>query len=489
MAKRKTTHQTQNGVDSKQRSNADHCELNSSSSSEVMQNIRTGLFVRSLALAKLAMSSSRDLWTTKSWIASQTDPELQSRIEAQAAEIAKELGLLKGSVMKVGQLLSMFGEHFLPPQVNAVLKTLQCNSPPVEWKCLEKMVRQELGAVFEELEIEPLAFSAASIGQVHRARIKSSGLQLALKIQYPGVEKAIESDIRALKTLLAFAPGIPKGERTTLLLAEIVEMLKREVDYQSEAAAYIQFRDLLRTDGRFYVPSIAERYSTGRVLAIELVNGHRIDSETVLALSQERRDQLGQAMLELYLKELFYFGQVQTDAHIGNFLVRLQGEINVDGTSNECDKMVLLDYGAVRAFPDQFLKQYAKLMQAALAEQTQQVSEAGIAIGFLKSCDSELVHQEFFNFCRLVVEPFRDTKTPYCWKGNNLHQRLASQLACVIQAREFRPPPREVLFLDRKSTGLYVLLSKLEAKTKTQDLVSSAITHRLSWSYEPTKAE
>ncbi|MDZ4084896.1 MAG: AarF/ABC1/UbiB kinase family protein, partial [Bdellovibrionales bacterium] len=101
---------------------------------DTIQNIRTGLFVRSLALAKLAMSSSRDLLTTKSWTASQSDPELQKRIEAQATEIAKELGTLKGSVMKVGQLLSMFGEHFLPPQVNSILKTLQCDSPSVEWK-------------------------------------------------------------------------------------------------------------------------------------------------------------------------------------------------------------------------------------------------------------------------------------------------------------------------------------------------------------------
>lgn len=456
---------------------------------DTIQNIRTGLFVRSLALAKLAMSSSRDLLTTKSWTASQTDPELQKRIEAQATEIAKELGTLKGSVMKVGQLLSMFGEHFLPPQVNSILKTLQCDSPSVEWKCLEKMVQQELGSKYEDLEIEPLAFSAASIGQVHRAKVKSTGRLLALKIQYPGVEKAIENDLRTLRTLLAFAPGVPKGERMALLLAEIDEMLKREVDYRGEAASYVQFRDLLNEDKRFYIPAIAKEYSTAKVLAIELVNGHKFDSDIVLHLSQERRNRLGQSLLELYLRELFQFGQVQTDAHIGNFLVRLEGETNVDGSVNECDKIVLLDYGAVRSFTPEFLNQYAKLVHGALTHDAALVSEAGTEIGFLKSCDSPLVHQEFYTFCHLVVEPFQDAVAPYSWQGNDLPQRLATQLTRVIQAREFRAPPREVLFLDRKSTGLYVLLSRLGAKTETHAHVREAIKRRLSPSYEPSKAE
>jgi predicted unusual protein kinase regulating ubiquinone biosynthesis (AarF/ABC1/UbiB family) len=455
---------------------------------DTIQNIRTGLFVRSLALARIALSSSRDLLTAKSWTASHTDPELQKRIEEQAKEIARELGLLKGSVMKVGQLLSMFGEHFLPPHVNSILKTLQCDSPSVEWKSLEKMVRGELGTKYDDLEIDPLAFSAASIGQVHRAKVKSNGKLLALKIQYPGVEKAIENDIRTLKTLLNFAPGIPKGERTALLLNEVDEMLKREIDYHGEASSYIQFRELLADDKRFYIPAIAKEFSTTKVLAIELVNGYKFDSDVILSLSQERRNHLGQALLELYLRELFQFGQVQTDAHIGNFLVRLKGETNVDGSVNACDQIVLLDYGAVRSFSDEFLNNYAKLVHGALTRDAVLVSEAGTAIGFLKACDSPLVHQEFYSFCSLVVEPFQDMAVPYSWEGNDLPQRLANQLTRVIQAREFRAPPREVLFLDRKSTGLYVLLSKIGAKTNTQIHVRDAIKRRLSPFFEHSKA-
>lgn len=460
----------------------DQCTRSTLGSTETMQNIRTGLFVRSLALAKLAMSTSRDLWTTKSWIASQTDAELQKRIEAQAAEIAKELGTLKGSVMKVGQLLSVFGEHFLPPQVNAILKTLQCDSPSLEWKCLEKTVREQLGAKFDELEIEPVAFSAASIGQVHRAKVRGTNKLLALKIQYPGVERAIESDMRALKTLLAFAPGVPKGERMALMISEVEDMLKQEVDYQSEAKNYIEFRERLKHDSRFYIPEIAQNFSSSKILAIEYVQGHRIDSPTIAEISEERRNALGQAMLELYLQELFYFGRVQTDAHIGNFLISLNGESVNSGAPNECDKIVLLDYGAVREFSNQFLQSYAGLMNGALTENITQVSESGTAIGFLKNCDSELVHKEFYEFCRLVVEPFQSRSATYSWTGNDLPQRLANQLTRVIQAREFRVPPREVLFLDRKSTGLYVLLKKLGAKTTGHDLALKAINHRFSQS-------
>jgi hypothetical protein len=116
------------------------------------------------------------------------------------------------------------------------------------------------------------------------------------------------------------------------------------------------------------------------------------------------------------------------------------------------------------------------------------VSSAGTEIGFLKACDTPLVHHEFYLFCSLVVEPFQETNAAYSWQGNDLPQRLANQLTRVIQAREFRAPPREVLFLDRKSTGLYVLLSKIGAKTTTQDHVREAIKLRLSLSSEPSKA-
>lgn len=442
---------------------------------EALSSLRTGLFVRTLALAKLALTTKRDLFWQENLRQFDSDPELRQQIESQAREIARELGTLKGSAMKVGQLLSIFGEHFLPPQVNSVLKLLQADSPPLEWQCIEPTLRNELGAHFDDLEIEPNAFSAASIGQVHRARIKATGESIVLKIQYPNVERAIENDIRALKTLLLFAPGPFRGERTNQLLREVEEMLARETDYLREAENYSRIKDELRSDSRFIVPRVHKSYSSSRVLALDYMIGERMDSPAIANLSQDRRNYLGQAMLDLYLRELFYLGRVQTDAHIGNFLVAISDQPNV-----ESDKIILLDFGAMRDFSNEFLTSYAGLVRAAMAEDRDAISKMGTEIGFLKTCDPEAVHQEFYKFCRLVVEPFGHQLESYCWNDNDLPKRLAAQLNQVIQAREFRPPPREALFLDRKSTGLFCLLSKLGAKTKSRELVEKAITYRLA---------
>lgn len=455
-----------------------------SNSPETLNSIRTGLFVRTLALAKLALSAKRDLFSPDRMKEIDVDPVVRAEIEAQVKEISRELGTLKGSAMKVGQLLSVFGEHFLPPQVNAVLKLLQADSPSLEWSCIEHHVKHELAERFDEIEIEPKAFAAASIGQVHRAKIKATGENIVLKIQYPGVERAIENDLRALKTILLFAPGALKGERMNQLLQEVEEMLNRETDYRIEAANYARVRSELSSDTRYLVPRVHEKYCTSRILALDYMTGERIDSDTVKNLPQDRRNHLGQALLDLYLRELFCMGRVQTDAHIGNFLVAVSPDI-----TNEPDRVVLLDFGAIREFSPEFLASYAGLVQATFNEDRGLVMQKGTELGFLKSCDPEDVHREFYEFCRLVVEPFGHERDSYCWKNTDLPKRLAEQLNRVIQAREFRPPPREALFLDRKSTGLFCLLSKLEAKTKSRELVEKAINFRLSQASEHSTGE
>lgn len=458
------------------------------------QCLSTGLFVRSLALARLAFSTSGDLWNFKGG-SGQSDldcpPErraqLQRKLEEQAREITKELGALKGSVMKVGQLLSMYGEHFLPPQVNTILKSLQASTPPLDWKTIEPFVKKELQSRFDELEINPVAMAAASIGQVHSARVKATGETIALKIQYPGVDRAIASDLKALKAIVMFAPGVPRGKRMNDLVCEIEEMLWREVDYKSEADCAEKFATLLDGDKRFLVPKIRREWCSSRVLAIELICGHRLDAHHLKSLSQERRNALADSLLELYLRELFVFGCVQTDPHIGNYRIRLQGETACDGQIIERDCVVLLDFGAVRNFEAGFLGNYRRLLTATIEQRKDDVNQVGLDLGFLLPCDPKEVSDAFYDFCRLVVEPFDpngaseagrayfDADGSYNWSGNDLPNRLAAQLTEVIKARELRAPPREAIFLDRKSSGLYILLSTLGAKTKAHEKLTEAL--------------
>lgn len=474
------------------------------SEQETQQCLSTGLFVRSLALARLAFVTGGDIWTMKGATELLSDvkcapekrAELQSKLEEQAREIAKELGTLKGSVMKVGQLLSMYGEHFLPPQVNKILKSLQASTPSLEWATMEPFVKQQLKERFTELEISPNAIAAASIGQVHAAKVKKTGQNIALKIQYPGVDRAIASDMKALKAIVMFAPGLPRGARLNDLVQEIEEMLHREIDYENEADCAEKFARYLSGDARYVVPKIYREWSSSKVLAIEMICGHRLDADELKNVSQARRNALADSLLELYLRELFEFGCVQTDPHIGNYRVRLQGEMACDGKKVEQDCVVLLDFGAVRNFEKKFLMNYRDLLAASLEQNPDGVLQAGLNLGFLLPCDPPAVNTAFYDFCRLVVEPFDpegaspigrsffESDGSYNWCNNTLPNRLASQLKEVIKARELRAPPREAIFLDRKSSGLYILLSTLGAKTKSSEKLVKALKSK---AYEHSK--
>lgn len=439
--------------------------------------LQTGLFVRSLTLAKLAFMAKSNGRSRCN------GADIQPQLEAQASEIARELGRLKGSAMKVGQLLSIYGERFLPPQVNSILKCLQSHAPPLDWKSIEPALREELGTAYDELEIETRSLAAASIGQVHQAKVKSTGERIALKIQYPKIERAITSDLRALKTVLAFGPfvssGMPAGSRLSEMVAEVDEMLRRELDYQKEAACIRLFHEGLAEDPRFLVPRVHTRWTTSKVLAIDLICGHRIDAEAVRNLSQERRNNLAEALLELYLKELFEFGFVQTDAHVGNYRVRIQGEATCQNQTADRDTVVLIDFGAVRELCPKFLGLYRSLIGGSLYNDLDVVTDAGLKLGFLRENDNDEVRKEFFQFCRLVVEPFTYEGVKdgalYDWGQSTLPSRLAAQLTRVINVGELRAPPREVPFLDRKSSGLYVLMGLLGAKTNSRRLLEKAL--------------
>jgi predicted unusual protein kinase regulating ubiquinone biosynthesis (AarF/ABC1/UbiB family) len=273
----------------------------------------------------------------------------------QALSLTKELGELKGSVMKAGQMLSVYGEHFLPKEVNLILKQLQFESPPLEWVEMQKIINRNLGKEkAAELEIETESIACASLGQVHRAKIKSSGKDIVLKIQYPNLDKAIDSDIRALKNILSLSQLLPKLPALDSVFAEIKAMLKQELDYEQERKELEFFRTALANDDRFVLPEPIPTYSTKKILAMTYLPGTRVDSAEVKNLSQSRRNTLGEAALSLYLDELFIHQAVQTDPHFGNYRIQIN--------SNGGDKIVLYDFGAVRRLEKDFIEKYRELL-------------------------------------------------------------------------------------------------------------------------------
>ena len=317
-------------------------------------------------------------------------------------------------------------------------------------KYLEKYLEKKL---IEELEIDPVSIGSASMGQVHKARIKATGEWVAIKIQYPDVDKAIDSDISALKTLLKLSKVLPAGLDLTAVFEEVKSMLRQELDYANEAQLTMQYRDLIKDDSRFVVPKVYLRFSNKNVLTTEYLEGFKADHPMVQSLSQKRRNQLSESFLELYFKEIFSWNLTQTDPHLGNY------KIQIDNLGH--DRLVLLDFGACRAFEAGFMKNYRRMIKGSVTRDQTMFLAASEKLGFIVPGDKPEYIKTFQEFCYETVEPFQ-VDGNYHWKNTDLPGRVVKK---AIQFKNFdlRSPPKEILFLDRKTGGVFIFLSVLKA--------------------------
>lgn len=444
-----------------------------------MQQVTSNPFLRGIALARMGFRSSLCFgsYSLNHWFLNSAQREEQRRrmLTEQARILAEELGKLKGSAMKVGQLLALYGEQmYLPAEVVEVLRTLQDDSPPLDWSALLPVLERDLGADrLRELDIETEPLAAASLGQVHRARRVKDHQPLCIKIQYPGVAEAIDSDLNTLGTLLLFSHMLPQGFDLNDMLREVRTMLQREIDYRIELENIQQFGELLRDDPRYCVPAVFPEYCGARVLTMSYEPGLTLDSPAVLGLSQERRNRLGAAALELFLREFLRWNRVQTDPHFGNYRVRL------DPQGRE-DRWVLLDFGAVCGYSADFLQHYHEMIRGAFWQDRERLCRAAVDLGFMPADASAVTWEDFARMCALIVEPFtestpgqgfRNERGEYRWGASDLPQRVALAASKASLSFSFRLPPKEFVFLHRKLGGVFILLAKLKAELDARALL------------------
>ncbi len=387
--------------------------------------------------------------------------------EEQARKLAGELGRLKGSVMKVGQMLSLYGQYFLPPEAVEVLASLHEDTPPVEWKAIEPVLKRGLGRALGELDVDRVPLASASLGQVHRARRKSDGFELVLKVQYPGVADAIESDIRTLSRLIAMTRLAPRGLNLDPVYLEVKEMLHREVDYGAEIEHTRRFGERLRGDGRYVVPRVLGEYCSDQVLALSYEPGLSARDPAVRALPQARRNALAIASLELFLRELFDWGMVQTDPNFGNYKIRIANEKgdahNLEMRASPfSDQIVLLDFGATRMFGRGFIESYREMLRGALSGDRAATLRGAAGIGVMPGDFPAPVREAFVELCELIVEPFRGGD--YDWGASDLPRRVGEKIASNTMTRYMRIPPREIVFLHRRLAGAFFLAATLGAR-------------------------
>ena len=379
------------------------------------------------------------------------DGTLKTRIE-QAKLVAKSLARMKGAAMKAGQLLSIDAGDLLPPEVAEVLAKLQSDAEPIDFAPMREVIREELGheklARLVGLGEQPPA--AASIGQVYRATV--DGQPVAVKVQYPGVAESIDSDL-ALLAKLGQGVLTLSGRKVPLddLIAELSKVLHYETDYGRERAYLERFASGLASDPRFIVPKAHADLSSGRVLTMSWEEGEPLQAWLRKGQPLARREALGRAVLDLLCIELFTLGMVQTDPNFGNFLVR-----------GDEPRLVVLDFGASLEFDAAFLDSYARLLSAMTAGSPRRVIDESLAFGLLDPRESAETRAALAELLIAAVAPLVSDEQPFVFANADYSKRIQELGERFARGVRFSPPPKELVFLNRKLGGLFQLLRRLE---------------------------
>jgi predicted unusual protein kinase regulating ubiquinone biosynthesis (AarF/ABC1/UbiB family) len=263
------------------------------------------------------------------------------RTHARAGRrMTAKMAQLRGPAMKLGQTLSL-QTGILPDQALAELAALQISAPPMHPSLLRAIFRTEFGRDPEELfrRFDPVPFAAASLGQVHRAESRS-GQRLAVKVQYPAIRQAIESDVRwfrAISKPAQFSKHLPPG-----VLDELQEQFVKETDYGAEADNIEFFGEKLKPLPWVEVPRVFREYSRDRVLTMSLLEGQHLDAFLATKPPQALRNLIGERLLELYYFQVLRLEAFHADPHWGNYLFRSDGTIG------------LVDFGCVKRLHPRF---------------------------------------------------------------------------------------------------------------------------------------
>lgn len=457
-----------------------------SDQNDKLKQLKTSSMDRRLSIAKASLLAGTR-WaasSASSMFSSEEEKEKKRKkaMKEQADYLVAEIGKLKGSIVKIGQMMALYGEHFLPEEVTQALNTLNNQTVALAWPAIKTQLQQQLGSKLDDLTIDHEPLGTASLAQVHRATRKSDGMELVLKIQYPGVAEAIDSDMSLFKNMLKLTRIVPQTREFDQWFDEVREMMHREVNYQIEADTTRRFAARLKDDPRYIVPTIINEYCSDRVLCMTFERGVPINSPVMLSLPQERRNLLGEASLEIAVREIFEWGEMQTDPNFGNYLVRLGNGTDVH------DKIILLDFGAIRQFDQHLLSVARNLIQAGYHHDSDMMVKAMTGYEFFDSIPQSIkpdMAKVFLLATEAFSSPLNNQELPagimdehnrYDWKKSQLHSRVMQQASRSMASRYFSVPPKEFMFISRKFIGAYTFMTVIDAKTN----VRAMIRHHLS---------
>ena len=421
----------------------------------IARSARMGGLVTGQGLRWAGMRTANRVRTPERAAAAQSE-----RTAALVKQLVEQLGQMRGAAMKVGQMLSMVEFDGLPEdeqdELQRSLGALRDNVPPVRFADLETLMRHEFGGPLDRVfsDFDEHAFAAASIGQVHRATTVE-GDDVAVKIQYPGIAEAVETDLRNATVLLPLVKRLAPGLDAAALAAEMRERIGEELDYELEAQNQRRIERLMRGHPFIRVPRVHTDLSTRRVLVSEYVEGDRFES--VRQADETQRDRYGEIVFRFYFGLVYRDRITLGDPHPGNYLLCPDGRV------------CFLDFGLLRDVDAARVDAERGIALAVRARDAAELKTALITGGYLPATRADAVDADFaLRLMRMAVRwyavpgerRFSPDNEPRHWDG----ERPDGEQRAAIrgQVNQLTLPP-EAILIRRMHAIVAVVLERLRA--------------------------